>query len=235
MSRLPWVMTQEWHDVCFLHWPIAPEDIRQYVPKELEIDTFDGAAWLSIVYFQMKEMRVRFMPAIPRISSFLELNVRTYVKFKEKSGVYFFNLDVNQVLVAKFAGIGGILPFQYANIYEKRNHNILTFQNRREQDGQTPEILIASVKPTSEPIMKTPLDFWLTERHYLWTKAMGMLIQQYNEHTPWILQRAHGIVHENTMVPFLMCQVQVQQPIVHYAEYKKAFLYLPMKESHAEK
>ena len=92
MSKGPWVMEQEWQDVYFLHWPILAEDLQDYVPQELEIDTFDGMAWIGVVYFQMKQMSFRFIPPIPGTSSFLELNVRTYVKYKGKSGVYFFNI-----------------------------------------------------------------------------------------------------------------------------------------------
>ena len=235
MSKGSWVMKQEWQDVYFLHWPIKEEDLREHVPQELEIDTFDGMAWLGVVYYQMKRMSLRFIPPIPGTSPFLELNVRTYVKYKGKSGVYFFSLNVNNPIVSKVASAGDILPFQFAKIYEKRNKDTLTFQNRREENGQTPEILIATVRPISEPINRTPLEFWLTERHYLWTKALGILIRQYNGHTQWILQRAQGVVHENTIAPYLMSLVQDDKPIVHYSKYKKAFLHLPIKESHTEK
>lgn len=235
MSKGPWVMEQEWKDVYFLHWPILAKDLREHVPQELEIDTFDGMAWLGVVYFQMRQMSFRFIPPIPGTSPFWELNVRTYVKYKGKSGVYFFSINVNNPIVSKLASVGDILPFQFAKMYEKRDKGTLTFQNRREENGHTPETLIATVKPISEPIMRTPLEFWLTERHYLWTKTMGTLIRQYNGHTQWVLQRTHGVVHENTIAPYLMGQVQKNKPIVHYSKYKKACLYLPIKESQTEK
>ena len=231
MGKVPWVIAQEWYDVYFLHWPIAAEDLRRYVPRELEIDTFDGIAWLGVVYFQMKNLRVRFIPPIPKTNSFLELNVRIYVKYKGKSGVYLLSLDVNNPLVSVLASTGDLLPFRYAKMYEKRNQDALTFQNRREAAGRTSEIFIASVKPISEPITPMPLESWLTERYYLWTKVKGRLIRQYTGHTQWILQRAYGTVHENTMAPHLMSQVLDDKPIVHYSKYKKAFLYLPIKES----
>ncbi|MGG0656505.1 YqjF family protein [Rummeliibacillus pycnus] len=231
MSKLPWVMMQEWHDVYFLHWPIAAEDIRQYIPQELEIDTFEDRAWLGIVFFKMKNFRARFMPAIPSINTFYELNVRTYVKYKGKSGVYFFSLDVNNKIIAQIHKAMGILPFRYANITEKHHENGVTFQNRYEQIGKTPEVLIVSVEPIAEPIQRTPLEYWLTERHLLWTKVKGRLIRQYNRHSPWTLQRALCTIHENSMATYLMRNVQGNEPIAHFSKYKKAFLYLPVKES----
>lgn len=231
MGKLPWVMMQEWHDVYFLHWPIAPKDIQPYVPQELEIDTFNNTAWLGIVFFQMKNMRARWMPPIPGMSSFLELNVRTYVKRNGRSGVYFFSLDVNQSLVAKIGKVFGILPFRYANITSKENNHELIFQNRFEQTKSNPEILIASVEPMSELIPRTPLEYWFTERHQLWTKVRGRLIRQYNRHSPWNLQRATCFIHENSMAPFLMDKVQEYTPLAHYSKCKKTLLYLPVKES----
>ncbi|WP_397537083.1 YqjF family protein [Rummeliibacillus pycnus] len=231
MSKLPWVMTQEWHDVYFLHWPIAPEDIRQYVPIELEIDTFEDQAWIGIIFFKMKNFRARLMPSIPSIDTFFELNVRTYVKHKGKSGVYFFSLDVNNKIVSQFAKFGRFLPFRFANMTSKIDQKVVTFQNRWEYTGKFPEVFIASVEVSSEPIQRTPLEYWLTERHHLWTKVVGRLIRQYNRHSPWILQRVHCTVHENSMSPFLMRNVKENKPIAHFSKYKKAFLYLPVKES----
>jgi len=224
-------MTQEWHDVYFLHWPISPEDIQQYVPKELEIDTFEDQAWIGLIFFTMKNLRTRLMPPIPRINTFLELNVRTYVKHKGKSGVYFFSLDVNNKIVAQLGGFSGFLPFRFANMTSKADYHVVTFQNRREYTEKYPEVFIASVEVSSEPIQRTSLEYWLTERHHLWTKVMGKLIRQYNEHSPWILQRAHCTVHENSMVPLIIRNVKEDEPIAHFSKYKKAFLYLPVKES----
>lgn len=231
MSKLPWVMMQEWHDVYFLHWPIAPEDIRPYIPLELEIDTFDDRTWLGIVFFKMKNFRARFMPTVPIINNFYELNVRTYVKYRGKSGVYFFSLDVNNKIIAQIHKAIGILPFRYANITEKRHQDIVTFQNRMEQIGQNPEILIVSIEPIEKAIQRTPLEYWLTERHQLWTKVKGKLVRQYNRHSPWILQRAACTVYENSMAIFKESHVQENEPIAHFSKYKKAFLYIPVKES----
>ena len=40
-------MQQRWHDLLFAHWPIPGETIRQALPRGLELDTFDGAAWIG--------------------------------------------------------------------------------------------------------------------------------------------------------------------------------------------
>ncbi len=89
-------MIQRWHDLLFAHWALPPEKIRPLLPRELELDTFDGKAWIGVIPFWMSGVRFRGIPAIPTASRFPELNVRTYVRAPQepdKSGVYFFSLD----------------------------------------------------------------------------------------------------------------------------------------------
>ncbi len=69
-----------WRDLLFAHWPIEVEALRALVPPALEIDTFDGRAYLGIVPFRMEDVAPRGVPALPRVSAFPEVNVRTYVR-----------------------------------------------------------------------------------------------------------------------------------------------------------
>src|SRR5271165_1084552 len=82
-----WVMAQQWHDLLFAHWPVDAGKLRSHVPSGLEIDTYNGQAWLAVVPFRMEGVRLRFVPTVPGTSRFPELNVRTYVKHGDKPGV----------------------------------------------------------------------------------------------------------------------------------------------------
>src|SRR5690242_15532173 len=93
LPQTPWIMVQIWHDLLFAHWPIPPEVMRQHVPSELRLDVFDGTAWIGIVPFHMSDVRPRWVPPLPGLSRFPELNVRTYVTIDNKPGIYFFSLD----------------------------------------------------------------------------------------------------------------------------------------------
>ena len=97
----PWVMAQSWLDLLFAHWPIPLDELRRVVPASLTIDTFDGQGWVGVVPFRMTGVRPRGVPALPWLSAFPELNVRTYVTLGGKAGVFFFSLDAaNPVAVA---------------------------------------------------------------------------------------------------------------------------------------
>ena len=80
----PWLMTQTWHNLLFAHWPIDVEQLRPKVPTTLELDLFEGAAWVGIVPFEMTNVAARGVPALPWVSAFPELNVRTYVRVADR-------------------------------------------------------------------------------------------------------------------------------------------------------
>ena len=63
LPDVPWIMQQTWHDLLFMHWPISASLIRPTVPSELELDTFDGEAWIAVVPFWMSGIRQRGFPA----------------------------------------------------------------------------------------------------------------------------------------------------------------------------
>ena len=74
-----WIMAQSWHDLLFAHWPLHEAMLRPHVPASFAIDTFGGQGWLGVVPFRMSDVRLRGTPALPWLSAFPELNVRTYV------------------------------------------------------------------------------------------------------------------------------------------------------------
>lgn len=98
------VMHQKWRDLLFLHWPISPALLRPLIPSRLDLDLFEGNAYVSLVAFRMMGVRPVGLPAVPRLSKFHETNVRTYVHFHGREpGVWFFSLDAANILAVKIA------------------------------------------------------------------------------------------------------------------------------------
>jgi len=86
-------MRQTWNDLLFAHWSVPAEQLRKLVPPELSLDLYDGKSWVAIAPFQMTGVALRGVPPVPVLSAFPELNVRTYVMYNGKPGVFFFSLD----------------------------------------------------------------------------------------------------------------------------------------------
>jgi uncharacterized protein len=105
-------MRQDWHHLLFLHWQVPAAQLRPLVPAELEIDTFDGAAYVGLVPFTMTGVRPVFTPSIPPLSDFHEINVRTYVHLRGADpGVWFFSLDAANAIAVRLARALYKLPY----------------------------------------------------------------------------------------------------------------------------
>ena len=109
-------MTQSWNDLLFAHWPVDASQMRRAVPDVFDLDLFDGTAWLGVVPFYMTNVGIRAAPAVPWLSAFPELNVRTYVRVADRSGVYFFSLVAGRRLAVAAARPLLTLPYQAAAV-----------------------------------------------------------------------------------------------------------------------
>ena len=116
----PWVMGQTWADLLFCHWPVAPETIRPHVADALDLDLFDGDAWVSVTPFEVQGTRVRGTLPPPLLSRFPELNVRTYVTFGERPGIWFFSLDAANPFAVEGARRLYRLPYHRARMRAER-------------------------------------------------------------------------------------------------------------------
>ncbi len=131
----PWVMAQRWHDLLFAHWPVPAAEVRVLVPAGVEIDTFDGVAWLGVVPFRMSDVRLRGTPALPWLSFFPELNVRTYVVRDGKPGVWFFSLDAGNIAAVAIARRWFHLPYFHASMHIAERDAWMHYQSARRDPG----------------------------------------------------------------------------------------------------
>ena len=108
-------MKQQWQELAYIHWRYDAAVVQALLPEGLEVDTFDGSAWVGLIPFSMRNISFPGTPAIPYLGSFPEVNVRTYVKKDGIPGVWFFSLDVNRLLPALAARASYFLPYSNAS------------------------------------------------------------------------------------------------------------------------
>src|SRR5262245_21709039 len=147
----PWVMAQVWQDLLFAHWPIETAALRALVPASLALDTFDGRAWLGVVPFRMSGVRLRATPALPWLSAFAELNVRTYVTAEGKPGVFFFSLDAANPVAVAAARRFFHLPYFRARMSCRPDGDGIHYASRRNHRGAPPAELRGSSRPLGPP------------------------------------------------------------------------------------
>jgi uncharacterized protein YqjF (DUF2071 family) len=111
------VMHQTWRHLAFLHWRWDAADLQAFLPPGLTVDTHEGEAWVGLVPFEMRDVRPRSLPALPWLSYFLELNLRTYVHDEHGTpGVWIFSLDCNQPAAVQIARSLFHLPYRRASM-----------------------------------------------------------------------------------------------------------------------
>ena len=179
-------MGQTWEDLAFLHWPVSIDELRAVVPPQLPIDTFDGRPWLGITPFVVRGLRLRATPPLPVISSFPELNVRTYVTLDGKPGIYFLSLDAASRVAVSGARLLYRLPYYAAKIDVERVGERMHYRSRRRVAQSESAELDAEYAPTG-PIVLYPagsLEHWLTERYCLYTFDERLEIQRADIHHP---------------------------------------------------
>jgi uncharacterized protein YqjF (DUF2071 family) len=231
MPDAPWVMTQSWHDLLFAHWPVDARALRERVPPGLELDLYDGQAWLGVVPFDMTNVAPRFVPAIPGISAFPELNVRTYVTVGGKPGVYFFSLDAESSVAVALARTMLRLPYFTASMDVSREGGWVDYWSERlAVENAAPAEFEGRYRPIGPPQPPVPgtLEHFLTERYCLYNvddqfKAYRLEIH----HPPWPLQLAEAEITVNTMADAAGIRLPSTTPLLHYARRQDMVCWMP--------
>jgi uncharacterized protein YqjF (DUF2071 family) len=217
----PWTMTMCWRDLLFMHWPVPPRLMAALLPPGLELDTFDGSAWIGVVPFHMTDVGLRMMPSLPWVSAFAELNVRTYAKHGGKSGVWFFSLDAASQIAVETARAWFHLPYLNASIdVTPRDGGWIDYACSRTDRRGNPAAFRARYRPVGDVRRSRPgtLDHWLTERYcFFAVDGRGRIARSDVHHGPWPLQSAEAVVETNTMAQASSVALPPSKPILHFA------------------
>jgi uncharacterized protein len=217
----PWIMTQSWHDLLLAHWPISPELLREKVPAALSLDLFDGQAWLGVVPFHMTNVSPRWVPSLPFVSEFPELNVRTYVSSSGKPGVYFFSLDAASVLAVVAARTLFNLPYHAASMSVEVEADGVRYRSRRKRAVPGGAAFEAAYRPTGP--VRSPqtgtLEYFLTERYCLYAETRSGRVGRLDiHHPPWPIQPAEAEIVVNTMADASGIRLPETKPLLHFAK-----------------
>ena len=232
MPRAPWVMTQTWRHLLFAHWPVHPDQLRARVPAALEIDRFDNQSWVGIVPFEMSNVAPRGIPAFDPLSTFPELNVRTYVRHRGVPGVYFFSLDADNRLIVATARRFFHLPYFRASMrIETSGHEVRYESARRDRHAPPAEFSAryGAAGPAAAPVPGT-LEYFLTERYCLFTvKRSGAVLRVDIHHPPWTLQPAGAEFGRDSMATAAGLTLPDTAPLLHVAGRQDVVAWMPVK------
>jgi len=181
--------TQNWRELLFLHWTMPPAALRDLIPAQVELDLWDGLAYVGVVPFRMEKIRPSWLPGAFAMD-FLEVNLRTYVHFNGRPGVWFFSLEASSWLAVQAARAGWSLPYHHATMSTSREGANIRYASIRRHgaavltcDYEIRDELGASVPGT--------LDHFLLERYLLVSERRGAILEGQVHHTPYVAHRVN--------------------------------------------
>jgi hypothetical protein len=190
--------------------------MRGLVPHQLTLDTFDNQAWVGVVPFHMSGVRGRGMPAIPGLSRFPEMNVRTYVTSGGKRGVYFFSLDAANLPAVWAARRFYHLPYFHAAMSSREFGGDIHYFSRRDEGSAE---FRGHYRPTTEVQLRHPGTFehWATERYCLYTVHQEVVHRCEIHHQQWPLQETEAQFEVNTVASASGITLPDTNPALHFA------------------
>lgn len=211
-----WVMGQTWLSLLFAHWRVPRDALRPHVPERLELEEFDGSAWLGLTPFRIVGLRLRGLPPLPLVSRFDELNCRTYVRMDDRPGIWFFSLDASSRGAVEAARRMYKLPYRHARIdaagerFDVRPFgDPASFSSRYRGLGDP------------QPPQRDTLEYFLTERYCLYGDDARLRADIH--HPPWPLERAEATVAQGGIAPVLL----EGEPLCHYADRQDVVVWPP--------
>ena len=217
------VMYQKWRFLSFLHWSVPPDSLRALLPAGLELDLYDGRAYVGLVPFTMLEVRPAGFPSVPWLSSFHETNVRTYVHFKgQDPGVWFFSLEAANPVAVAMARAMFHLPYHHARMtldVEPSLGGSVSYSSDRLWPGPLPARCSVSCmpRPTVAPAEPGTLDHFLIERYFLYCTSRGRIYRGQVHHDPYPVQTADISGLEETLLASSGLTRSAEVPLAHYA------------------
>lgn len=220
-----WALTQRWNDLLFAHWPIPVAQMTALLPEWLEVDPFQGAAWIGVVPFWLDRIKIRGGPPVFGARSFPDLNLRTYVRdqFTRTPGVYCFSLDASNLLAVAAARIYYHLPYHWAEMrLDQRSEREFAFYSRRRFSGG--HIVFSARYRGLGPSSKLAehrsgtFESFFTERTCLFsTDRSGRLVRTNLHYVPWPLEEAQAEIDRNDLASSIGLALPDVEPVLHYS------------------
>lgn len=235
LPKRPWTMAERWRDLLFAHWPIPPEQVATLLPSGLQVDTFDGSAWLGIIPFSMERIQLRGVPRIPGASRFPELVLRTYVREENtnRAGVYFFSLEAANPLAVATARMAFHLPYHWARMsMQAQGEKEFLYESRRWLSS-TPVGFRARYRGLGqmrliERSQPGTIEYFLVERYYAFTvDRRGRLLRGDIDQQSWPIETAEAEIERNDLPGVYGIRLPSTPPLLHYSRELAVYLWTP--------
>jgi uncharacterized protein YqjF (DUF2071 family) len=210
-------MYHHWNQITFLHWRYPPAAAQALLPPGLTAETFEGSAWIGLTPFLMEGVRPPGLPAVPCLSRFGEINVRTYVHDERgRSGIWFLSLDAALLPAVLAARAGYWLPYYWSDVTVRVTGGRIGYRCRRRwpAGGARCDAEVQLGPPLAEG-ERDKLAHFLTARYRLFTVVAGRLAAAEAEHPDWPLHHATVLALGQDLLPRAGLPPPPGEPLAH--------------------
>lgn len=213
------VMMHRWEQLTFLHWRYDAGAVQAVLPRGLEVETFDGSAWVGLAPFLMRV-------GLPRGASaawfgrFCETNVRTYVRDEAgRPGIWFCSLDAADLAAVVTARTTYRLPYFWSTMTLDTTGDHIRYTCRRRWPGPkgARSRVAVDVGPAYAPAELGALDHFLTARFRLFSAVGARHRSARAAHAPWPLHRATAVEVDDELIAAAGLPAPIGEPLVHYS------------------
>jgi uncharacterized protein YqjF (DUF2071 family) len=209
---------QHWTDVLFLHFQVSEQQLRRFVPADIAIDTHRGSAWLSYVFFRLK-LRPAPLPMVPGFSSLLELNVRTYVRYRDRPGIYFLRMYADNRLAIWASRL--LTPLRYeaaAMAAEQSGDGSRSVTCRPRNDRGSVRLEFCVARSVAACVSADTLDGWLLERYRAFVHSRDRTILTATvDHAPWQVNAVELLRYEDDLAEAMGIPLGGAPVVVNYS------------------
>jgi len=223
------VMEQNWEKILFLHWPIDPALIQARIPPGLEVDLFEDKAWIGITPFKVTGLHLMSLPPVPGLDSFNEINVRTYVHYEGKPGIWFFSLDASKLIPVIAARLFYQVPYHSAAIsFHDSGTQFSVDMTRTANRDVGFEARWQKGTRLRDPDVGS-LAFFLVERYCFFAELRSSIMMTRVYHHPWILDEAVLESCESNLIGSVGLPEPSGEPLAHFSEGVSTQIWEPRK------
>lgn len=210
-------MYHQWNWITFLHWRYPPEVVQSFLPAGLSADTCDGAAWIGLTPFLMEGVRPPGLSALPWLSRFGEVNVRTYVRDTGgRRGIWFFSLDAARLPAVLAARAAYRLPYFWSDVTVRVTGDRIGCHCRRHARHGRCDAQVRLGTPLAQTETgRDELAEFLTARYRLFTVVAGRLAAAQAEHRPWPLHHARVLSLDQDLLTGAGLPAPAGDPLAH--------------------
>jgi uncharacterized protein YqjF (DUF2071 family) len=195
----------DWLHAVFIHYEVPADKLQRDVPFEL--DLHEGKAYVSLVAFTMCGMRPR---CGGRLAAWLlkpiatndYLNVRTYVRHRGETGIYFLSEWMNNRFSVRLGPLTFGLPYRFGELNYQHRHETGPVNGVVREKNARPSLAYEAKlnEPEFVPCSTGSLDEFLLERYTAFTCHQEKRRFFRIWHSPWAQTRAKILITDDQLI-----------------------------------